>query len=66
MFESGFLERFSRAHPLTPAVLYVPFFGRRLRGQHLLHHFKEPTTRFRVSCPGSTICSRTASTRTAQ
>jgi dihydroceramide fatty acyl 2-hydroxylase len=24
MFESAFLERFSRAHPLTPAVLYLP------------------------------------------
>jgi len=24
MFESDFLERFSRAHPLTPALLYLP------------------------------------------
>ena len=24
MFESDFLERFSRAHPLTPVVLYGP------------------------------------------
>jgi dihydroceramide fatty acyl 2-hydroxylase len=24
MFESDFFERFSRAHPLTPAVLYLP------------------------------------------
>ena len=24
MFESDFIERFSRAHPLMPAVLYLP------------------------------------------
>ncbi len=27
MFESDFLEKFSRIHPITPFVVYIPLIG---------------------------------------
>jgi sterol desaturase/sphingolipid hydroxylase (fatty acid hydroxylase superfamily) len=39
MFDSDFLERFSRAHPLTPALLYLPLVTLSLV---LAHHHQKP------------------------
>ena len=39
-------------------------FGRWLRREHMLHHFKEPDTRFGVSCPWLDHLFGTASART--
>jgi hypothetical protein len=37
MFESDFLERFSRVHPLMPAVIYLPVVGASVYAALQLH-----------------------------
>jgi sterol desaturase/sphingolipid hydroxylase (fatty acid hydroxylase superfamily) len=37
MFESDFIERFSRVHPLVPAVLYLPVVGASIYAARVLH-----------------------------
>jgi hypothetical protein len=42
MFESEFLERFSRAHPITPALVYLPVVATALTLAH--HHHQRATS----------------------
>ena len=58
LFASPLLDRFTRVHPVVPALIYAPVIlvlaltgAERLRELHMRHHFQDDESGFGVSAP---------------